>query len=105
MKLFSDIRSNSLVSFSASLLLSCALSGCSAGPGESESNMTSFTSAESKADTAELFSVPKEQMAHLQIVTVEKAPLPRTLRLTGSVAYNAFETTPVFATSGGPVRN
>ncbi len=33
----------------------------------------------------------------------EKGPLPRTLRLAGAVAYNAFETTPVFAAIGGPV--
>ncbi len=65
--------------------------------------MTSFTSNESKADTAELFSVPQEQMAHLQIVAAEKGALPRTLRLAGAVAYNAFETTPVFAAIGGPV--
>ena len=80
-----------------------ALSGCGSGPGESESRMTSFTASESKADTAELFTVPKEQMGHLQIVPVEKGPLPRTLRLAGAVAYNAFETTPVFAAIGGPV--
>jgi cobalt-zinc-cadmium efflux system membrane fusion protein len=65
--------------------------------------MTSFTSTESKADTAELFSVPKEQMAHIQIVAAQKGPLPRTLRLSGAVAYNGFETTPVFAAIGGPV--
>jgi cobalt-zinc-cadmium efflux system membrane fusion protein len=81
--------------------LCAALSGC--GSGEPESKMTSFTSSESKADTAELFTVPKEQLAHLQIVPAEKGPLPRTLRLAGSVAYNAFETTPVFAAIGGPV--
>lgn len=78
-----------------------ALLGC--GSSEPESRMTSFTSSEAKADTAELFTVPKEQMAHLQIVPAEKGPLPRTLRLAGSVAYNAFETTPVFAAIGGPV--
>ena len=83
------------------LPLAAALTGC--GPGDPESKMTSFTSSESKADTAELFTVPKEQMAHLQIVAAEKGPLPRTLRLAGSVAYNAFETTPVFASIGGPV--
>jgi len=83
--------------------LGAALSGCGSGPGESESKMTSFTASESKADTAELFSVPKEQLAHLQIVPAEKGPLPRTLRLAGAVAYNAFETTPVFAAIGGPV--
>jgi membrane fusion protein, heavy metal efflux system len=83
--------------------LGAALSGCGSGAGESQSKMTSYTASESKADTAELFSVPKEQMAHLQIVPAEKGPLPRTLRLAGSVAYNAFETTPVFAAVGGPV--
>jgi len=85
------------------LAFGAALSGCGSGPGEPESKMTSFTSSESKADTAELFTVPKEQLAHLQIVSAEKGPLPRTLRLAGAVAYNAFETTPVFAAIGGPV--
>ncbi len=83
--------------------LTVALCGCGSGPGESESKMTSFTSSESKADTAELFAVPHEQLAHLQIVRAEKGPLPRTLRLAGAVAYDAFETTPVFAAIGGPV--
>ena len=82
---------------------SLGLYGCGGGAGESESKMTSFTSSEASSDTAELFTVPKEQMAHLQVVPVEKGPLPRTLRLSGAVAYNAFETTPVFAAIGGPV--
>src|SRR5271170_1517781 len=80
-----------------------AFSGCSSGPRESESSMTSFTSSEAKQDTAELFTVPKEQLAHIQIVPVEKGSLPRTLRLSGAVAYDAFHTTPVFAAIGGPV--
>jgi len=63
--------------------------------------MTSYTSNES--ETAELFTVPKDQMAHLQVVTVEKTKLQRVLRLTGSVAYNQFKTTPVFPAIGGPV--
>ncbi len=87
----------------AIMALAAALVGCGGGPDEPESKMTSFTSNESKADTAELFSVPQEQMAHLQIVAPEKGALPRTLRLAGAVAYNAFETTPVFAAIGGPV--
>jgi membrane fusion protein, heavy metal efflux system len=79
------------------------LCGCGAGPDESESKMTSFTSKETKADTAELFTVPKEQLAHLQVVGAEKGPLPRSLRLSGTAAYDAFATTPVFAAIGGPV--
>ena len=80
-----------------------SFAGCNSGPGESESKMTSYTGNESKSNTAELFTVPKEQMGHVQVVPAEKGPLRRTLRISGAVAYNAFETTPVFAAIGGPV--
>ena len=82
-----------------------SLAGCgsSSGPSESESKMTSFSTNENKNDTASLFTVPQDQMAHLQIATVQKEPLQRVLRLTGAVAYNAFATTPVFSAIGGPV--
>ena len=66
--------------------------------------MTSYSTGETKADTAELFTVPQDQMAHIQVVSVEKSKLPRVLRLTGAVAYNAFKTTPVFTAVGGPVQ-
>jgi len=55
--------------------------------------MTSFTSSESKQTRPNSYR-PKEQMAHLQIVAAEKGPLPRTLRLAGSVAYNALKPRP-----------
>ena len=42
-------------------------------------------------------------MSHVQVVTVEPTTLTRTLRLTGAVAYNAFNTTPVITQVGGPV--
>jgi cobalt-zinc-cadmium efflux system membrane fusion protein len=38
------------------------------------------------------------------VVSVEKSKVPRALRLTGAVAYNAFKTTPVFSAVGGPVQ-
>jgi membrane fusion protein, heavy metal efflux system len=85
----------------AGVLIS-SLAGCSSGG--SESKMTSYSGSESKEESAELFTVPQDQLAHVQVVSVEKAPLPRVLRLTGAVAYNAFKTTPVFAAIGGPVR-
>ena len=66
--------------------------------------MTSYSTGENKNDTADLFTVPQDQMAHVQVVTVEKSKVPRTLRLTGAVAYNAFKTTPVFSAVGGPVQ-
>jgi membrane fusion protein, heavy metal efflux system len=81
----------------------CFAAGCSSGPGESESQMTSYTASEAKSETAELFHVPQEQMAHVQVVPVLAGNLQRILRLSGSVAYNAFETTPVFSAIGGPV--
>ncbi len=92
---------NFLGSALAASLLVTSLAGC--GAAKPESSMTSYSSSESKAETATLFSVPQEQMAHLQMVSVEKSALPRVLRLTGAVAYNAFKTTPVFSAIGGPV--
>ena len=65
--------------------------------------MTSFSTAESPESKAELFSLPADQMSHIQVVTVEQGPLPRTLRLTGAVEYNDFKTTPVITQVGGPV--
>ena len=91
-----------ILSFTA-LAVGLALPGCGAGPTESESKMTSYSGTESKADSASLFSVPQDQLAHLQVVAVEKTKLPRLLRLTGNVTYNAFKTTPVFSAIGGPV--
>ena len=76
------------------------LSGCSSsGSGK---DMTSF-SARGTAETPQLFTIPVDQMSHVQVVTVEPGKLTRTLRLTGSVAFNAFKTTPVITQVGGPV--
>jgi membrane fusion protein, heavy metal efflux system len=52
---------------------------------------------------AELFTIPQEQMAHVQIVTLQPSTFQRTLRLTGAVAYNNFRTTPVITPVSGPV--
>jgi cobalt-zinc-cadmium efflux system membrane fusion protein len=82
-----------------------ALAGCSSGPGDAESKMTSYSTGENKADTADLFTVPPDQISHIQVVAVEKSKVPRVLRLTGAVAYNAFATTPVFSPVGGPVQD
>ena len=79
------------------------LGGCGGGPGESESKMTSYTSTEAAGETAELFSVPQDEMAHVQVAPAEKTRLQRVLRLTGAVAYNQFKTAPAFSPIGGPV--
>jgi cobalt-zinc-cadmium efflux system membrane fusion protein len=70
--------------------------------GDSGSKASADSSARS-SDNAELFTIPQEQMAHVQVVTVQPATLPRTLRLTGAVAYNGFRTTPVITQVSGPV--
>jgi membrane fusion protein, heavy metal efflux system len=88
--------------FLAALTAGLLLTACG-GPGESESKMTSYSGTEAKADTALLFTVPQDQMAHVQVVAVEKSRLPRVLRFTGNATYNAFKTTPVFSAIGGPV--
>ena len=85
------------------LLLAIAFSGCGGGAAEPESKMTSYSGTESAAESANLFTVPQEQMTHVAVVAVQKSSLARVLRLTGAVAYNAFATTPVFSAIGGPV--
>jgi membrane fusion protein, heavy metal efflux system len=72
-----------------------ALAGCSGG--------SNYKTAEADNSKAGLFSVPKEQMGHIQVVTVEPTEFPRVLRLTGSVAFNGFLTTPVITQVSGPV--
>ncbi|MGH9725400.1 MAG: efflux RND transporter periplasmic adaptor subunit, partial [Candidatus Acidiferrales bacterium] len=79
------------------------LAGCDSGPHESASKMTSFSSQPSASEKPQLFSIPAEQMAHVQVVTVTPSKISRVLRLTGAVAYNAFKTTPVITQVGGPV--
>jgi membrane fusion protein, heavy metal efflux system len=88
--------------FCAALAAAFALTGCG-GSGENANKMTSFSTAETAASKAELFSLPADQMSHIQIYTVAQAPLERTLRLSGAVAYNGYVTTPVITQVGGPV--
>jgi len=103
MRMDRTVRKMQLGAWTTVIVLAAGISGCGGGIGESESKMTSYSGGENKDDTAQLFTVPNEQLTHLQIVGVEKSPLPRVLRLPGAVAYNAFKTTPVFTAVGGPV--
>jgi cobalt-zinc-cadmium efflux system membrane fusion protein len=70
---------------------------------EQASQMTSFSANAAKSATPELFNIPEDQMQHVQVVTIQPTTLKHTLRLTGAVAYNAFNTTPVITQVGGPV--
>jgi membrane fusion protein, heavy metal efflux system len=74
-----------------------ALAGC-------ESSHTSESSSGAKgSNNPELFTIPQDQMSHVQVLTVQPTTLTRSLRLTGAVAYNAFHTTPVITQVSGPV--
>jgi membrane fusion protein, heavy metal efflux system len=86
----------------AALAMALPLAGCG-GTSDQASKMTSFSTAESAESKAELFTLPPDQMAHIQVFTVAQTSVVRTLRLTGVVAYNAFLTTPVISQVGGPV--
>lgn len=72
-----------------------ALAGC-------ESDSTTANSS-AKSGNAELFTIPQNQMSHVQVLTVQPTTLTRSLRLTGAVAYNSFRTTPVITQISGPV--
>jgi membrane fusion protein, heavy metal efflux system len=99
MKNLQIIRRTTCIGFAAALGI--LLAGCSSERGANE--MTSYSSSQSKTDTAALFTIPQDQMSHVQVVAVRASKLTRTLRLTGAVAYNAFSTTPVITQVGGPV--
>ena len=87
--------------FGLTASLAILVAGCSSERGANQ--MTSYSSSESKAETPGLFTIPQDQMSHVQVVTVQPSKITRTLRLTGAVAYNAFHTTPVITQVGGPV--
>src|SRR4051812_13987416 len=59
--------------------------------------------SQGSGNKADLFTVPQDQLQHLQLVTLQRTNWPRVLHLTGTVAFNGFETTPVISQVGGPV--
>jgi membrane fusion protein, heavy metal efflux system len=86
------------IAFCAAALLA-SMAACSGNKSQSRGALTS----DNKEANPELFSVPQDQMAHVQVVTIQPTPWPRVLRLPGAVAFNGFLTTPVITQVGGPV--
>jgi membrane fusion protein, heavy metal efflux system len=82
----------------SALLFLVVLSGCSSGTDAAGTNPITKSSS-----NPELFSIPQDQMSHVQLITVGPSTLTRTLRLTGTVAYNSFQTTPVISQVSGPI--
>jgi membrane fusion protein, heavy metal efflux system len=88
-----------LAALAAASAVMLVLTGCGGPPANTSAN----SSSAKNSDNAELFTIPQEQMAHVQVLTVQPTTLPRSLRLTGAVAYNSFRTTPVITQVSGPV--
>jgi cobalt-zinc-cadmium efflux system membrane fusion protein len=74
------------------------LAGCQGSGSNPSANRVANNSS-----NPELFTVPQDQMSHVQVLTVQPTSLTRSLRLTGAVAYNSFHTTPVITQVSGPV--
>jgi len=87
----------------ALLSLALALASCSRRGPDATASPGSSSTTDTSESKARLFTVPQDQMAHVQVVPVQAIKLTRVLRLTGAVAYNSFETTPVITQIGGPV--
>lgn len=84
-------------------LLFLALTGCGRPSTDATLSSAPSSTTETSESKARLFTVPEDQMAHVQVMPVQATKLTRVLRLTGAVAYNSFETTPVITQIGGPV--
>ena len=83
----------------AALSVIMVLAGCKG----SGSNASANSGSANNSSNPELFTVPQDQMSHVQVLTVQPVTLTRSLRLTGAVAYNSFRTTPVITQVSGPV--
>jgi cobalt-zinc-cadmium efflux system membrane fusion protein len=89
----------SVAAFAGVLAIMLTLAGCE-GSGSSAAANSGSTH---NSNNPELFTIPQDQMSHVQVLTVQPTTLTRSLRLTGAVAYNSFRTTPVITQVSGPV--
>ena len=103
MKIASATHRNRRITSTLALTFALILTACNSKDRERANQMTSFSANASASATPRLFTVQPEKRSHVQVITVEPTTLTRTLRLTGTVAYNAFKTTPVITQVGGPV--
>jgi cobalt-zinc-cadmium efflux system membrane fusion protein len=103
MKIAPATPRNRRITSALALTFALILTACNSKDRERANQMTSFSANASSSATPQLFTIPPEQRSHVQVITVEPSTLTRTLRLTGTVAYNAFKTTPVITQVGGPV--
>jgi cobalt-zinc-cadmium efflux system membrane fusion protein len=96
------LRTNARLALLLAVGATLLLAGCD-GTGSNASADASAKNPAKGPNEAELFTIPQEQMAHVQVLAVQPTTLTRTLRLSGAVAYNSFRTTPVITQVSGPV--
>ena len=78
------------------------LAGCRSS--SQAANTAATGSAGAAAPKASYLTLPPSQMGHVQVVAAKTANWPHLLRLTGTVDYNQFTTSPVLSQVNGPVR-
>jgi len=88
-----------LAAFATVSAILLMLAGCT----DSGPSVAANSGYAKNANSPELFTIPQDQMSHVQVLTVQPTTLTRSLRLTGAVAYNSFRTTPVITQVSGPV--
>jgi cobalt-zinc-cadmium efflux system membrane fusion protein len=87
------LRGITLAAVSAMMLMFAGCEGSAPNAGGNAKN----------SNDSELFTIPPNQLSHVQVVKVQPTTLTRVLRLTGAVAYNGFRTIPVITPVSGPV--
>ncbi len=90
-------RRQGLAAFATILASMLILVGCQ------DSGSIAASNSGKNPNNPDLFTLPQEQMSHVQVLTVQPTTLTRMLRLTGAVAYNSFRTTPVITQVSGPI--
>jgi cobalt-zinc-cadmium efflux system membrane fusion protein len=100
---FAQDKGRIAVGVVAASALLCALLACTSPAGAPASMISYSGSSAAPAEKPQLFSIPADQLAHIQVVTLQPTEMTRTLRLTGAVAFNGFDTTPVITQLSGPV--
>jgi len=94
---FRKSRGRKMAALAGLSVILVALAGCEGRPTAAASG------GANNSNNPVMFTVPPDQMAHVQVLTVQPTTLTRFLRLTGAVAYNSFRTTPVITQVSGPV--
>ena len=79
-------RWHGFAALAAVSVIMLVLAGCDGSGSTAAANSGSANNS----NNAELFTIPQDQMSHVQVLAVQPTTLTRSLRLTGAVAYNSL---------------